>query len=93
MSNEYETAVGHALACVVAQLGSYLLTADSLIGGLIALAFFYGREAAQAQRKICDRMGASIKTSPWWWGLLPHDWSRDGRLDIAIPAVVVAVVT
>lgn len=83
------TAAGHTLACLLAQIAVGATTGDWWMGGLLGIAFFWGREQAQAQRKAADAIGVSAKRMPWYSGLAPWSWSLDGRLDLLPAAAAV----
>lgn len=62
-----------AFAC-----GSSIVGA-SVIGGLFAVGFYFGREVAQAERKA--------GTPPWWSGFVVTKWSQDSIFDLLCPVV------
>lgn len=62
-----------AFAC-----GSSIVGA-SVIGGLFAVGFYFGREVAQAERKA--------GTPPWWSGFVMTKWSQDAIFDLLCPVV------
>lgn len=49
-------------------------------GGFLGVGFYWGREVAQAERKL--------GTPPWWSGLDIRKWSQDAVLDLVCPLVV-----
>lgn len=80
---------GLALACqIVIALIAWIFGASlfeaSVMGGLLAVGFYWGREVDQAERKA--------GTPPWWSGFDVRKWSQDAILDLAAPAVACAAV-
>lgn len=70
----FQCAVGLiAFAC-----GSSIVSA-SIVGGLFAVGFYFGREVAQAERKA--------GTPPWWAGFVMTKWSHDAIFDLLCPVV------
>lgn len=83
----------HALLAVIAQcviatvvvlVSSLSVTTGLTMGALFAVAFYWGREVAQAERLT--------GTSPWWSGFDFTRWTADGVLDLVCPAVAVTAV-
>lgn len=58
------------------------LFVGALMGALLAVGFYLGREVAQAERKH--------GTPPWWIGFDFRLWSEDALLDLLCPAVACA---
>lgn len=56
----------------------------ALLGAMLAIGFYWGREVAQAERKAGG--------SPWWIGFDVRQWSEDSILDLAVPISFCAVV-
>ena len=54
--------------------------AAAVMGGFLGVGFYWGREVAQAERKL--------GTPPWWSGLDIRKWSQDAVLDLVCPLVV-----
>ena len=79
-----------ALSCqliVVLTIGiftSYSLFDASVMGGLLAIGFYLGREVAQHERKV--------GTPPWWSGFKIKDWSKDAVLDFVTPTIACTLV-
>lgn len=59
--------------------------AASVMGGLFAVGFYFGREVAQAEHKAGG--------SPWYVGFKVTDWTTDAKLDLLCPLIVCCVVT
>lgn len=75
---------GLALACqimtalIATAFGADLFEA-CVMGGLLAVGFYWGREVAQAERKA--------GTPPWWSGFVMTEWSTDALLDLLFPII------
>ncbi len=57
------------------------------IGAALAVGFYWGREKAQFERDLADRLGKRSVVSVWYRGWFPWEWGRDGVLDLLFPAV------
>lgn len=68
-------------ALIATAFGAELFEA-SVIGALLAVGFYLGREVAQAERKA--------GTPPWWSGFDVRKWSLDAKLDLLFPVIVCA---
>lgn len=80
---------GLAVACqtivgLIAWACGASLFEASVMGGLLAVGFYWGREVAQAERKA--------GTPPWWSGFDVRKWSQDAILDLVAPAVACVIV-
>lgn len=80
---------GLALACqVLTALVAIALGADlfeaCVMGGLLAVGFYWGREVDQTEKKI--------GTPPWWSGFVLTNWSQDAILDLVFPVVTCSIV-
>lgn len=69
-------------ALIATAFGAELFEA-SVIGALLAVGFYLGREVAQAERKA--------GTPPWWSGFVMTKWSRDAIFDLLCPLVACSV--
>lgn len=65
-------------ALIASAVGADLFT-GALLGAMLAIGFYWGREVAQAERKAGGK--------PWWIGFDIRLWSDDARLDLAVPIV------
>lgn len=52
---------------------------SSVMGGLFAIGFYWGREVAQVERHA--------GTPPWWSGFNPRNWKADNWGDFLFPLV------
>lgn len=71
------------VALIAAAVGADLFT-GALLGAMLAVGFYWGREVAQAERKAGG--------TPWWIGFDIRLWSEDARLDLAVPVAVCTAV-
>lgn len=63
-------------ALIALAFGADLFT-GALLGAMLAVGFYWGREVAQAERKAGG--------TPWWIGFDIRLWSEDALLDLACP--------
>lgn len=71
----------HAGYAAIMQLVIGLVTGDWFAGACFGIAFFVGREHAQAQ----DKLGYTFKTTFQAFDVCK--WSRDAQLDLLFPVV------
>ena len=65
-------------ALIATALGAELFEA-AVLGALLAVGFYFGREVAQSERKA--------GTPPWWSGFIVTKWSRDAIFDLLFPVI------
>jgi hypothetical protein len=83
----------HAAIAVAVQLLLMFAGIDPWLAGLAPVAFYFGREMAQAEhRTIQNRFGNRRANAPWYVGFIPHGWTRDTVLDATLPVIAVAAV-
>lgn len=75
---------GLALLCqIVVALIAFAIGADiryaAVMGGLLAVGFYWGREVAQSERKLGGK--------PWYVGFNMALWSEDALCDFLFPVV------
>lgn len=76
----------HGFFAVVMQLVTWLITGDLLAGTCFGIAFFLGREHAQAQDKIGYTLAKTFKAFDL------RLWSRDAIMDLMVPVVLCLLV-
>lgn len=81
-----QTNFEHAGYAALMQLVIGLIFGDWFAGACFAIAFFLGREHAQAQ----DKLGYTFKTT--FQAFDVRKWSLDAKLDLLLPTVTVLVV-
>ena len=52
---------------------------------LIPVAFYFGREHAQAEYRYIEAHGRKRANCPWWCGFMPEAWMLKGLLDWILP--------
>lgn len=82
ISNLAHSLLAFVFQCLVTVLlvtvGMDLLS-SVFCGGAFSVGFYFGREVAQAERKL--------GTPPWWSGFQIHKWSTDSKYDFIFPTV------
>lgn len=68
-------------ALIATAFGAELFEA-AVMGALLVVGFYFGREVAQTERKA--------GTPPWWSGFDVRKWSLDAKLDLLFPVIVCA---
>ena len=81
-----QTNFEHAGYALLMQLVIGLVTGDWFAGACFGIAFFVGREHAQAQ----DKLGYTFKTT--FQAFDVRKWSLDAKLDLLFPAVACVAV-
>ncbi len=56
---------------------------------LIPVAFYIGREHAQAEYRYIEAHGRKRANCPWWCGFMPEAWTMKGIMDFLLPIIVV----
>ena len=52
---------------------------------LIPVAFYIGREHAQAEYRYIEAHGRKRANCPWWCGFMPEAWTLKGVMDWILP--------
>ena len=81
-----QTNFEHAGYAALMQLVIGLISGDWFAGACFGIAFFLGREHAQAQ----DKLGYTFKTTFQAFDITK--WSLDAKLDLIFPAVTVLII-
>ncbi len=55
------------------------------------VAFYLGREHAQAEYRYIEAHGGHRADCPWWCGFAPSAWTLKGLLDFLLPLAVATV--
>lgn len=77
----------HALIALIVQLLCILIGLPAWGGGLVSIAFYLGREHAQAEQRIIQNRYAGRRAdAPWWAGFHPAAWNRAALIDLLAPA-------
>ena len=86
VANVNQTNFEHAGYAALMQLVIGLVTGDWFAGACFGIAFFVGREHAQAQ----DKLGYTFKTT--FQAFDVRKWSRDAQLDLLFPFVTCLII-
>lgn len=86
VENMNQTNFEHAGYAALMQLVIGLVTGDWFAGACFGIAFFLGREHAQAQ----DKLGYTFKTT--FEAFDVRKWSRDAQLDLLFPVVTCLII-
>lgn len=82
----------HAVIAVVIQGFFGFLTGNWVIGGLLAVGIFIGREHAQAEYRWIEHFGGGKRANmPWYGGFDLRVWSAKSLADFLLPAIAVAI--
>ena len=81
-----QTNLEHAGYAALMQLVIGLVTGDWFAGACFGIAFFVGREHAQAQVKL----GYTLKTT--FQAFDVRKWSRDAQLDLLFPTIACLII-
>lgn len=83
----------HALITAALQITLMLLGVPALLAGAIPVAFYVGRELAQAEHRIIwAEFGNSRALAPWWVGFVQEAWTRKAVMDVVLPVAVVTLI-
>lgn len=83
--------MSHAIITAIAQVLGWLLGLGPLLGGLVFVAFYAGREHAQAEYRIIEKEYKSRVFMPWYGGFLPKAWTKDSLLDLVLPILTLTI--
>ena len=80
--------MNHIIPALLMQLA--LSPIDWWLGAAFAIAYYLGREMAQAEYRVIQRYYAGKRANmPWWGGLQRRAWNRDAILDWLLPTIFV----
>ena len=83
----------HIFVAVLAQLTIGLLFRKWLLGGILAVSFYLGREITQAEYRWISSLGEGRRANmPWWGGFDPQVWNFKSLGDVLFPAIAVVAV-
>ena len=83
----------HIFVTVLAQITIGLLFRKWLLGGILAVSFYLGREITQAEYRWISSLGEGRRANmPWWGGLDPQVWNFKSLGDVLFPAIAVVAV-
>lgn len=84
--------LSHTLQALAFMAAYLLLPKHPLVGALFALLPLLWREVAQAEEREIDGKYGTRAKMPWWRGWAIGDWTMHSIRDVAVPALVVALV-
>lgn len=71
----------HALVALAIQIVTGLVTRNWWTGGLIACAYFVGREVAQAEYRWIEQFGEGLRANaPWWAPFDRRVWTNADQI-------------
>ena len=69
-----------------------LLTGNWLAGACFGVAFFLGREHAQAEYRVIEHFYEGKRANmPWYGGFEPRGWNVKSILDFVLPIIVTTI--
>jgi hypothetical protein len=85
--------LNHTLIALAIQLSVWLVTGSLVYGALIAVAYFYGREFAQAEYRYMSKHNTNRSSMPWYAGFDYRNWTYDAMVnDLLFPVAAVSLV-
>ena len=88
-TNEDIWIMKHAIYSLVFQVALAFITGNWWYGFIIASAFYFGREHAQAEYRIIkDKYRGKRANMPWYGGFMPVAWTKKSVLDFLLPLVI-----
>ncbi|MFA5493260.1 MAG: hypothetical protein WC247_00665 [Porticoccaceae bacterium] len=86
------TRLEHSVITLFVQALFGLLFDNWVIGAVLAVCFWLGREHAQAEYRWMRLFGNGTRASmPWYGGFDPKAWDKDGLFDWLVPIVAAIV--
>ena len=85
--------LNHTFIALFIQGLVWLLTGNLIYGALLAIAYFYGREFAQAEYRWMDANNTNRSAMPWYVGFDIRNWTYDALVnDFVLPSIAVICV-
>ena len=91
MLSDYMGTISHILITIAVMIAAYLLGYSVVIAGVMAVAYYLGREMAQAEYHYMSIKRISRAAAPCCMVLKREAWTTKGVLDWALPAGAVVV--
>ena len=92
MLSNYTGTISHVLVTIAVMIAAYLLGYSAVIAGAMTVAYWLGREMAQAEYRYMSMHKTNRAGAPWWMSLKREAWTVKGMLDWALPAGAVVAV-
>ena len=86
MLSKYTGTAGHTLATIAAMIAADLLGHSAVIAGALTVAYWLGREMAQAEERYMSMHRTNRAEAPWWMAFKREAWDVKSVLDWARPA-------
>lgn len=86
-------AVAAVITAAVSTLGLIGVVNAAWMGAAAAIGYYWGRETAQAQKRIAAADGSASVIGYGWVAFRPDRWGRDGVLDVAVPIIAAIAVS
>ena len=80
----------HVLFALLVQAAVGFATGNWLLGGLLMVGFFVGREVSQAEYRWMLARDTNRAEMPLFQGFDISAWSLDAKLDASLPAIACA---
>lgn len=80
----------HAVVTLFLCVGAVFLKLN-WVAMAIPVAFYVGREIAQAEYRYIEKHGGTREKCPWYCGLVPEAWTVKSALDCLLPAAVAII--
>jgi hypothetical protein len=78
----------HVLVTALVQILIGLFFRTWLIGGVMSVCFYLGREITQAEYRWISNFGGGLRANmPWWGGLDPQAWNWKSSGDVLLPVL------
>ena len=84
--SKYIGTISHVLITIAAMIAADLLGYSAVIAGALTVAYWLGREMAQAEERYMSMHRTNRAGSPWWMAFKREAWTAKGLLDWALPA-------
>ena len=91
MLSDYMGTISHVLITIAVMIVAYLLGYSVVIAGALTVAYWLGREVAQAEERYMAMKRISRAMAPCCMVLKREAWTVKGILDWAMPAGAVVV--
>ena len=91
MLDKYTGTISHAIITIAAMIGAHLLGYSAVIAGALTVAYWLGREMAQAEERYMSIKRINRAMAPCCMVLKREAWTVKGILDWALPAGAVII--
>ena len=91
MLSDYMGTISHVLVTIAAMIAAYMLGYSVVIAGAMTVAYWLGREMAQAEERYMAMNRITRAMAPCCMVLRREAWTVKGVLDWALPAIAVII--